>query len=149
MLLSVLSLAAFRAEKPWGTESLRVKIILKWQRTLLFFDVRCKIVAVRCWRRLLSFQLFPRGPPWQLEERSSPWQRPHRTPTPCFWLASSSSSSSQLFTPRNRLSQQPQARLCSTHWPNQSVRRKNIQRFPSKVWHYSRNIFLPSASCKV
>lgn len=81
-------------------------------------------------------QPIPGGPPWQLEERSSPWRRPHRTPTPRSWLASSCSFSFQLFSRRPLLSQQPQRCLGSTRSANQSARRKSIRRFPSKVWHH-------------
>lgn len=89
----------------------------------------------KCCTELLNFffclffllQLYPRGPPWQLEERSSPWQHRCRTP-----LSSSCSSSSRPFSRRTR--RRPRARRL-TRWPNQSAPRENIQKSPYKVRH--------------
>lgn len=78
-------------------------------------------------------QLYPGGPARQLEERSSPWLRPHRTPPPRLWLASSYSFSSRLFSRRTPLSQRPRPHPRWTPWPIWSAQRKNTQRFPSEV----------------
>lgn len=112
-------------------------MILKWLRKSLFsLKPGVKILPWRAEVFSSFLQLYPRGPPWQLEERSSPWQRPHRTPSPRLWPASSCSSSSRLFSCRTLQSQRPRPRYCLTRWPNKSAQRRNIQKCPSKVRHH-------------
>lgn len=115
-------------------KSARKKKILKWLRES-FVSLKPGVEMLHWSAEVISslLQLYPRGPAWQLEERSSPWLRPHRTPPPRLWLASSYSFSSRLFSRRTPLSQRPRPHPRWTPWPIRSAQRKNTQRFPSEV----------------